>query len=489
MGLAASQARLLTLTSRLSSIELREQMLANAKILLANDSEEVSNKYTKALNNQTLKMSDGTNEIAMTYDTLKSFGYEVKRTGDGVVASSTSATSANASANAKKAPAKSDPEVSKWVGKPAPTPPEDFTKTPPTAPAQRLSAPTAPSASNVTVTAPSFKEANEAATQCANYSYNYNKNSWNMSMTDTMHQSTARRYKDALDTNLSTLIQNLSSQGFTQTVDSLNKNKQQADNAYRMSSAVNFGYGSSDYGTKDSFTGKVKTPENEYASTMSRALRLAESIAQTEAETLTVNKNNANNTSANAQYQADLAAYNQNKQEWDKYDSEMTVYNSELSAYNTKYAEYNKDYENWKTANTSTVNTTDGASSAGGAGGAGSAGGSGSSSQAQALAQQLKANPQFLIQGLLSGYLTLTKDGQDVSLSSATNILEQYDKTDDAAAEAEYNAQMAKINRKEKIIDQQMKNLDTEHSAMQQEIESVKSIIKDHADKDFNLFG
>ena len=43
--------------------------------------------------------------------------------------------------------------------------------------------------------------------------------------------------------------------------------------------------------------------------------------------------------------------------------------------------------------------------------------------------------------------------------------------------------------RKEKILDQQMKNLDTEHSAMQQEVESIKSIIKDHAEKDFNLFG
>ena len=78
MGLAASQARLLTLTSRLSSIELKQQMIANAKILLANDSEEVSTKYTKALNNQTLLMADGTNEVELTYSNLTAAGYSIK---------------------------------------------------------------------------------------------------------------------------------------------------------------------------------------------------------------------------------------------------------------------------------------------------------------------------------------------------------------------------------------------------------------------------
>ena len=102
------------------------------------------------------------------------------------------------------------------------------------------------------------------------------------------------------------------------------------------------------------------------------------------------------------------------------------------------------------------------------------------------LYNQLK-NSQFLIQGLLSGYLALVKDGQQVSLSSATSIIEEYDKSDDAAAEAEYNTQMAKINRKEKQLDMQAKRIDTEYSALQQEYESVKSIISNHA-KDFSYF-
>ena len=88
MGLAASQARLLTLTSRLSSIELRQQAIANSKILLANDSEAVSSKYTTALNNQTLLFSDGKNETELSYENLAAAGYTVQRTGDGVVANS-----------------------------------------------------------------------------------------------------------------------------------------------------------------------------------------------------------------------------------------------------------------------------------------------------------------------------------------------------------------------------------------------------------------
>ena len=103
------------------------------------------------------------------------------------------------------------------------------------------------------------------------------------------------------------------------------------------------------------------------------------------------------------------------------------------------------------------------------------------------LYNQLK-NSQFLIQGLLSGYLALVKDGQQVSLSSATSIIEEYDKSDDAAAEAEYNTQMAKINRKEKQLDMQAQQIDTEYSALQQEYESVKSIISNHTQKDFSYF-
>ena len=77
MGLAASQARLLTITSRLSSVELKQQRIAMDKMRLANDQDGVSEKYTNALSNKTLKISNGSEEIAMNYSTLTAQGYSV----------------------------------------------------------------------------------------------------------------------------------------------------------------------------------------------------------------------------------------------------------------------------------------------------------------------------------------------------------------------------------------------------------------------------
>lgn len=58
MGLAASQARLLTITARLSDNELRSQTINNAKMRLATQSSQASENYINALNNATLKFSN-----------------------------------------------------------------------------------------------------------------------------------------------------------------------------------------------------------------------------------------------------------------------------------------------------------------------------------------------------------------------------------------------------------------------------------------------
>ncbi len=422
MGLAASQARLLTLTSRLSSIELKQQMIANAKILLANDSEEVSTKYTKALNNQTLKMSDGTNEIPMTYDNLKSFGYDVKRTGDGLMAGETSYPKSS-----EKVFSSGDVLSIPVVQKPSQPRPSSTQLNPPIKTVYE----------NVVFDSVAIAD----SLSILNGTNDYGK--WMTTRGSTLPSQASQlaviaNKVGAFSANASKI------NAFKAEVSKVGIVYTTKNNAsYYSANNINALY-SKFYDVKSSLSKDVDTYNNSLP---------------------------AKNKAANEDYQRKCQAHDEAvnlKKQWDEYDS------------------YLDKLEKAK------LNTQDGTSSVGGAGGAGaSAGASGSSSnpQAQALAQQLKSNPQFLIQGLLSGYLTLVKDGQDVSLSSATNILEQYDKSDDAAAEAEYNAQMAKINRKEKVLDNQMKSLDTEHSAMQQEIESVKSIISKHAENDFNLFG
>ena len=58
MGMAASQARLLTITARLADNELKSQTINNAKMRLATQSSQASENYINALNNATLKFSN-----------------------------------------------------------------------------------------------------------------------------------------------------------------------------------------------------------------------------------------------------------------------------------------------------------------------------------------------------------------------------------------------------------------------------------------------
>ena len=52
MGLAASQARLLNLTSRMHDIEYKAQNLEAQKLQMANESTQVYQEYENALNRQ-----------------------------------------------------------------------------------------------------------------------------------------------------------------------------------------------------------------------------------------------------------------------------------------------------------------------------------------------------------------------------------------------------------------------------------------------------
>ena len=58
MGMAASQARLLTITARLADNELRSQTINNAKMRLATQSSQASENYINALNNATMTFTN-----------------------------------------------------------------------------------------------------------------------------------------------------------------------------------------------------------------------------------------------------------------------------------------------------------------------------------------------------------------------------------------------------------------------------------------------
>lgn len=70
MGMAAGQARLLSITSRMSDNELRAQIINNNKMRLATQSSQVSEAYTTALNDAQMMFSNYDKENNATYQQL-----------------------------------------------------------------------------------------------------------------------------------------------------------------------------------------------------------------------------------------------------------------------------------------------------------------------------------------------------------------------------------------------------------------------------------
>ena len=79
MGMAASQARLLTITARLNHVELEAQNVSNAKIRLSDKTQEASDEYIEALNKTEYLYNyyDGSGEkisMSLTGSALTTYG-------------------------------------------------------------------------------------------------------------------------------------------------------------------------------------------------------------------------------------------------------------------------------------------------------------------------------------------------------------------------------------------------------------------------------
>ena len=71
MGMAASQARLLTITARMHDVEYKAQSIQNAKIQLSTQSDQVYQEYLEALDATTLTVDDiNGNTITMLSELL-----------------------------------------------------------------------------------------------------------------------------------------------------------------------------------------------------------------------------------------------------------------------------------------------------------------------------------------------------------------------------------------------------------------------------------
>ncbi|MBR2069365.1 MAG: hypothetical protein IJ877_06350 [Candidatus Gastranaerophilales bacterium] len=80
-------------------------------------------------------------------------------------------------------------------------------------------------------------------------------------------------------------------------------------------------------------------------------------------------------------------------------------------------------------------------------------------------------------------FKTLGWDGLE-----AGAISEVYDKSDDAAAQSEYDKVQSQIESLDKKLELQLNKLETERSAIETELESVEKIIGDNIDSSFKIF-
>lgn len=67
-------------------------------------------------------------------------------------------------------------------------------------------------------------------------------------------------------------------------------------------------------------------------------------------------------------------------------------------------------------------------------------------------------------------------------------ISEDYDKTDDAEAEAKFKTQQTKIQKQDKMLELRLTQLESERNAIQTEIESVSKVIGDNITQTFKTF-
>ena len=108
----------------------------------------------------------------------------------------------------------------------------------------------------------------------------------------------------------------------------------------------------------------------------------------------------------------------------------------------------------------------------------------------KAAAQDAGGAESYIKHMILEGGWLLQQIGSSKKLTVGMSVdfLEKWDKEDDARAESEYNAATAKIQAKEKQLDLTMVQIETQHEAVKNEMESVEKVVKDNVEKTFKTF-
>ncbi len=92
-------------------------------------------------------------------------------------------------------------------------------------------------------------------------------------------------------------------------------------------------------------------------------------------------------------------------------------------------------------------------------------------------------------QWLLEQVSTSDESGwESIVWQGSTSISEVYDTSDDAAAEAEYEADMTKLEKRDKILELRLEQVETQQSSVEKELDSIKQIIDKNIEDSFGTF-
>ena len=118
----------------------------------------------------------------------------------------------------------------------------------------------------------------------------------------------------------------------------------------------------------------------------------------------------------------------------------------------------------------------------------------------QELPANLASSKDWLNDALAQGWVTLQKAGvsrttakdkfkwSDIIYSNASDITLTQDDNAIAKAEAKYTQALREVNSKDKVFENKIRKLDTEHNALQTEYNSVKAAIDKNVERSFKVF-
>ena len=111
-----------------------------------------------------------------------------------------------------------------------------------------------------------------------------------------------------------------------------------------------------------------------------------------------------------------------------------------------------------------------------------------------AVPDDMRESTEYLINVINGGFGYLKTFDEDVnewvdtSIAVNTNLREVDNEKELKKAEAKYEADMLKIDRKDRRYDQDLAALDVERNAVKSEMETLKKVAKENVDRTFKLF-